>query len=156
MRTSQVVAIGSRREARKLFAGLPAAKPEDMRGRWDGRMLGGPALIGLAKTVALLTPFRAWCGKDFHGGGRVTNLAMRHGRVTPVQDGITSFGRSRLDGQPAAIVGYRETAALPTRWMRGEMRWVDPGSVALGMLFMPFGSHIALGPFPYLLTRSQD
>jgi hypothetical protein len=120
-------------------------------------MLGGPALIGLAKTVALLTPFRAWCGKDFEPDGRVVNLAQRRGHVTPVQVGITSPGISRLDGHRAAIVQYQETAALPTRWMRGELRWVDPGAVALGMLFLPVGSHILLGPFPYLLTRhGQD
>lgn len=151
--SARVTERAARRAAREMFGGLAAAQPEDLLGRWDGRMLGGPALVGLAKAVALLTPFRAWCGKDFEAGGRVANLAMRHGRVTPVQDGITSSGTSRLDGLPAAIVDYRETAALPTRWMRGELRWVDPGSVAFGMLFLPVGSHIALGPFPYLLTR---
>jgi hypothetical protein len=116
-------------------------------------MLGGPALVGLAKVVSLLTPFRDWCGKEFKSDGRVANLALRHGQVIPVQDGITSSGTSRLDGRPAAIVDYRRTAAAPTRWLRGEVRWVDPGSVAMGMLFLPIRSRIALGPFPYLLTR---
>lgn len=132
------------------------AQPEDLLGRWDGRMLGGPVLTSLARAVALLTPFRAWCGKDFKSDGRVANLAMRHGLVTPVQDGITSSGTSTLDGRVAAIVEYRQTASLPTRWMRGEVRWVDPGSVALGMLFLPIRSHVVLGPFPYLLTRHRE
>lgn len=116
-------------------------------------MVGGSALVGLAKAVSLLTPFRGWCGKEFRSDGRVANLALRRGQVVPVQDGIASSGPSRLDGRPAAIVDYRHTAAVPTRWMRGEVRWVDPGSVAMGMLFLPIRSRIALGPFPYLLTR---
>lgn len=156
MSTDQVVAIRSRRDARAAFRGLGAAAPDELLGRWDGRLLGGATLVAVARTVALVTPFRAWCGKEYRTGGRVANLAVRHGRVAPVQDGLTWSGLSLLDGRPAAIMDYRETAAPPTRWMRGEVRWVEPGAVALGMLFLPVGAHIALGPFPYLLTRHRE
>lgn len=156
MSTDQVIGIRSRRDGRATFRALEVATPDQLLGRWDGRLLGGPALRGVARTVAVITPFRAWCGKEFRVGGRMTNLAMRHGRAMPVQEGITSAGPSRLDGRPAAIVEYGETAAVPTRWMRGEVRWVEPGAVALGMLFLPVGSHVALGPFPYLLTRHRE
>lgn len=63
-------------------------------------------------------------------------------------------GLSLLDGQPAVIVDYSRTAKPPVSWLRGELRWLEPGHEILGLLIFRLGKR-HIGPFPFHLTRSE-
>jgi hypothetical protein len=140
-------------DGRRVFSDLNAPRERDVVGVWRGELVGSPRLRRLAKSSALVTPFRGWCGKHFLGDGTVVNRVLRSGTEVPGVVGIVAMGPSQLDGRPALAVTYRRTALPPARWMRGEVRWLDAGVRALGMLFLPVGGRVVLGPFPFLLER---
>ena len=60
--TQQRLSTLSMREARRVFSGLSAPQPGDLVGRWDGTMVGSPALRRLSRVIAACTPLRGWCG----------------------------------------------------------------------------------------------
>ena len=143
----------TRRDACREFAGLGSPSDGEVAGEWSGAMVGRPALARTAEVMALGTPLRAWCGKRFAGDGTVVNRVLRRGSAVEAVVGVVSTGPSLLDGNPALIVTYRRTAPPPVRWMRGEVRWLEPGESLLGMLFLPIRGKMGIGPFPFLLTR---
>lgn len=77
------------------------------------------------------------------GSGSVESVGATAGR-----------GVSMLDGQLAVIVDYSRTAKPPVNWVRGELRWLEPGQEVLGLLIFPLGQR-RIGLFPFRMTRSR-
>lgn len=155
MRVGQDVGRWARADARREFAGLALPSEAEVRGEWAGSMVGRPGLVRTAQATALVTPLHGWCGKRFPGDGTVVNRVLRRGHTVEAVVGAVSTGASVLDGSPALIVSYRRTAPPPVRWLHGEVRWLEPGQSLLGMLFLPIRGRVAMGPFPFLLTRPE-
>ena len=143
----------TRADARRVFSNLNAPRERDVVGVWRGELVGSPRLRRFAESSALVTPFRGWCGKHFLGDGTVVNRVLRSGTEVPGVVGAVAVGPSQLDGRPALGVTYGRTAPPPARWMRGEVRWLDAGVRALGMLFLTVGGRVVLRPVPFLLER---
>ena len=155
MRVGLDVGRWSRTDARRQFTGLALPSEAAVGGQWAGAMVGRPKLVRTAQAMALVTPLRGWCGKRFPGDGTVVNRVLRRGLTVDAVVGAVGTGESALDGNPALIVTYRGTAAPPVRWLRGEVRWFEPGQSLLGMLFLPIRGRLVMGPFPFLLTRPE-
>lgn len=134
------------------FAALPEPDTGSLVGRWDGTLVGSPAVVRHSRRLGSLTPLRGWCGKQFVDPHHVVNLVRADGVVREGLSGDVVLGSSRLDGRPAAVVVYRHTAPGPWKGLRGELR-VLPGGDLLGMLLLQLGP-VRLGPFPYRLHRS--
>jgi hypothetical protein len=156
MGTTSETTTWTRADARRAFTDLETPREAELVGQWRGALAGTPWLRRFAEACALVTPFRGWCGKQFPGDGTVVNRVLRSGSEVPGVVGVVAVGPSQLDGRPALAVTYRRTALPPARWMRGEVRWLHEGTAALGMLFLPVGGRVALGPFPFLLDRRVE
>lgn len=143
------------RDVRRVFAQLAApADVQELVGRWDGVFLGRPRLRRLTAAIATVSPLRGWCGKEIGQSGDVHNLARRGDAIEESVGATAGRGLSLLDGQPAVIVDYSRTAKPPVSWVRGELRWLEPGHDILGLLIFPLGKRY-IGPFPFRLTRSE-
>ncbi|HCU92243.1 MAG TPA: hypothetical protein DHU96_05695 [Actinobacteria bacterium] len=99
-------------------------------------------------------PLRGWCGKEIGQSGDVHNRVRRGSGVVESAGTTAGRGVSMLDGQPAVIVDYSRTVGPPVNWMRGELRWLEPGQEVLGLLIFPLGQR-RIGPFPFRMTRSR-
>lgn len=142
------------RDTRRVFAHLSAPAVADLAGRWDGVLVGRPTLRWLSVVLTVVGRMRGWCGKRVDASGDVRNRVRRHGVVGESVRVTAAGGRSRLDGRPATIVDH-STAKPPVSWVRGELRWLAPGTEVLGVLLFPIGRH-RIGPFPFRLTRTED
>ncbi len=143
----------SMREARRAFERAPVARFDDLVGRWDGEMAGRASLRRLTLAMNALTPLRGWCGKEFEGSGMVRNLVRRDGGVQQSVSAAAGDGVSLVDGRPAVVVDY-SGARPPVRWVRGELRWLTPGSEVLGVLLFPVSGRF-VGPLPFTMVRCR-
>ena len=145
----------SMRGVRHAFGRLPAPQPGDLVGRWDGTMVGNARLRLLNRMISALGPMRGWCGKQIEAGGLAHNLVRRGATSRRATDCWVSSGESLLDGRAALVADYSRTARPPLKWIRGEMRWLVPGTQVLGVLVLPVGGRI-IGPFSFQMTRAAD
>lgn len=146
-------AYWSMRDVRRVFAQLPAPEVAELAGRWEGAFAGRPGLRRLTAAIAAASPLRGWCGKEIDQSGEVRNLVRRGGAVKESVAAVARCGPSLLDGRPAVIVDYSMTARPPVSWVRGELRWLEPGREILGVLIFPVSKH-RIGPFPFRMARS--
>ena len=69
----------SMRDARRVYARLPAPEVSELAGRWDGVFVGRPRLRRMTAALAAVSPLRGWCGKEIGQSGGVRNLVRRGG-----------------------------------------------------------------------------
>jgi hypothetical protein len=114
----------------ELFGTLPAGPLPT--GRGAGTALLGPGTRGRRLGAAFVRR-TAWQGKDLAPDGR--SLRNRIGpfglRAVSAQ---VDAGPSRVDGRPCVVLDYSRTP-WPARWVRDEMREVEPGRY-LGIVFL--------------------
>ena len=146
-------ATWSMRDVRRVFAQLSAPEVPELAGRRDGAFAGRPGLRRLTAAIATASPLRGWCGKEIDRSGDVRNLVRRGGAIEKSVAAVAGRGVSLLDGRPAVIVDYSRTAKPPVSWVRGELRWLEPGHEILGVLIFPLGKRW-IGPFPFRMARS--
>ena len=145
----------SMRDVRRAFARLTAPEVPELTGRWEGVFVGHRGLRRLTAAIAAMSPLRGWCGKEIGESGEVRNLVRRGGAIEKSVAAVAGRGDSLLDGRPAVIVDYSRTAKPPLSWVRGELRWLEPGHEILGVLIFPLGKR-RIGPFPFRMTRSAE
>lgn len=151
----QSPATWSRRDVRRIFAGLPAPEPQDLVGRWEGAFVGRDSLRRTTHAIAATGPLRGWFRKEIDASGDVHNFVRRGSAVTESAGAKAVPGVSLLDGAPVVVVDYSQTASPPVSWTRGEVRWLSPGREILGVLLFPMGK-LLLGPFPFTMTKVDE
>jgi len=136
-------------------AGCPT--PDELVGDWKAgfvRPLTHVAPVGLG-----LVGLPRWHGKRFRGtptGVEGMNLvrAGGFGGVVETLPMTLRVGPSYADGGPAVVVTYRPDGPRPWRWVRDELRELEPG-VLVGLTFVDLGPLRRLAGTPFLLSADD-
>lgn len=142
----------SRLRARWTAATCP--EPGELAGDWRAefvRPLTRVAPVGLG-----LVGLPRWHGKRFRVTGtgvQGVNLlrAGGFGGTVETLPMAVRTGPSYADGAPALLVAYRPDGPRPWRWVRDELRMLEPG-VLVGLTFVDVGPLRRLPGTPFLLT----
>jgi hydroxymethylpyrimidine pyrophosphatase-like HAD family hydrolase len=119
-------------EYRQLFRSCRAVEPHELRGSYRGVVVGPAWFQRLFRALLVLGGLAGWEGKVFEDRAGV-NLCRRRGelrRIAPMH--VAGLSASAVDGRPALVVRYRESA--PLRLVRDELRSLSDG-VLLGMTY---------------------
>jgi hypothetical protein len=137
---------------RARFRELPPLAPGELRGRFDGVVVG-PRWYRLAfRALLVLGGLRGWSGKEFAASGDGVNLCRRRGRLRPVSRmRVAGEVASAVDGRPALLLRYRDLS--PLRLIHDELRRQADG-VYLGVTYAGLGPLRRL-QLPFAIVRSD-
>lgn len=128
---------GSLASYRALFRELPPVAPEELRGRYEGLVVGPGWYRALFRALLVLGGLRGWVGKEFAPDGTAVNLCRRGGRVVPRSRlHVAGPTTSRADGRPALLLRYRGRS--PLRLVHDELRR-DRDGTCLGLTYLGLG-----------------
>ena len=128
---------------------LPAA--EHLIGRWRAEFIGPWWLRASAGPSIALSGMPGWYGKRFVDAQAAVNLRRRGGQLLELLPMRYSAQPSWLDGQPCVALDYGQATRRPWRWVRDELRQLDPQH-CLCLTFVDLPGLRRLG-FPFLLVR---
>jgi hypothetical protein len=136
---------------RALFRDLPPLAAGELRGRYDGVVLGPGWYRLLFRALLALGGLRGWSGKEFGPGGTGVNLCRRRDGLKPVSR-LYVAGRiaSAVDGRPALLLRYRDWS--PLRLVHDELRRQEDG-VYLGVTYAGMGPLRRI-QLPFAIVRS--
>jgi len=137
---------------RTLFAVLPAAAPEELRGRFDAVAIGPRWYRAAFRVLLALGGLRGWIGKEFDPDGAGVNLCRR-GRRTVRRSRLQriGLGASSQDGRPALLLRYRDRS--PLRLVHDELRQ-HPGGLLLGLTYLGLGP-LRRVTLPFAIARGD-
>ena len=92
-----------------------------------------------------------WYGKRFVDAQAAVNLRRRGEQLLELLPMRYSAQPSWLDGQPCVALDYSQATRRPWRWVRDELRQLDPQH-CLCLTFVDLPGLRRLG-FPFLLVR---
>jgi hypothetical protein len=148
-------AHASMSQLKALFSSLEPPSAAMRRGFFRARFIGPFWLRLLGRPSVEVSGLPGWQGKKFLSADDATNVLKKGERFNEALSMRIVHGTSRVDGRTGLALHYvpegGTAAPVPWRWVRDELRAVDPDTL-LGMTVVDLPVLRSV-PFPFLLER---